>query len=277
MDKLCTDIRCGKVSREECESLVRSLVHTYPELVNQTVCENKLSGTYAYVLNFHRVQVFLEDGSKSPHSFKVVKLGMSTESLTNRVVYQGRQYALKNAWVQPRIPGFDRKDKKNTLSMMKKTHVTSDQFADFVRECHKTFPDMVFVSPGLVADESKLRDLYGTRIGLWKLDKACLDRFFDGHFVKSAVVTKKGIIKANGGWKIWLTEREDSPGVSNYSTGPSEYFLMREQDIKDCKTRFLRRKPLCKKKYTSEYALPHKCIIHRSKKDKRPMVLVRPK
>ena len=275
MEKLCADIRDKKISEEECKSLVYSLAYAYPDLVNKTICENRLSGTYAYVLNFHRVQVFLKDGTRSPHSFKVVKLGMSTESLTNRVVYQGRQYVLKNAWVQPRIPGFNRKDRKHTLSRMKKTYVTSDQFAEFVRDRHKLFPDMVFVAPGLVADESNLRNRYGTRIGRWKMDERYLDRFFSGSFDRSGVVTKDGIIQSNGGWKIWLTEREDSPGVSNYSTGPSEFFLMRDIDIEDCKKKFLEGKPLSKK-YTSTYTLPYKCIIHRSKEDKRPLVLLRP-
>jgi hypothetical protein len=192
------------------------------------------------------------------------------------VIGQGRGYVIKNAWVQPRIPGFNPKDRKHTLSRMKKTYVTSGQFADFVRDRHKLFPDMVFVAPGLVADESNLRNRYGTRIGRWKMDKRCLSRFFDGEFDQSGVVTKEGVIQSGGGWKIWLTEREDSPGVSDHSPGPSEYFLMRIQDIEDCKKRFLKGRPLSKT-YTSIYTLPHKCIIHRSEEDTKPLILLCPK
>jgi hypothetical protein len=272
------------ISEEECAPLVRALIETYPDLVNGVVCENNLSGMYAYELNFYRVQAFLADGTPSKETFKVVKLGMSTESLTNRIVVQARDYVNKNAWVQPRIPGFDPKDRKHTLSMMKKTYVTSERFAEFVRKSIETFPDMVFVAPGLVADETSLRERYGVRIGRWKLEKKCLKHFFDGAFDPYSVVTKEdGVIKAKGGWKIWLTQREDSPGVTNHSPGPSEYFLMRVQDIHDCRERFLQGKKLnetrqdVKSYYTSSYEIPHKCIIHRSETDGKPLVLLRPK
>lgn len=283
IDGLCILIRNMRVTEEDAVPIVRTLIETYPDLVNGTVCENNLSGMYAYVLNFYRVDVFLADGSICPDTFKVVKLGMSTESLTNRVVGQGRVYVLRNAWIQPRIPGFDLKDRVHTLSMMKQTYVTSDSFAEFVREEHETFPDMVFVAPGLVADETHLRERYGIRIGKWELDKDCLDRFFDGEFQHSSVVTSDNIIKAGGGWKIWLTYRGPGyPGVDNYSPGPSEYFLMRVQDIEDCKRRFLKGEKLVDTRkdptsdYTSMYKVPHKCIIHRSDSDEKPLILLKP-
>jgi len=280
--ELCNGIRGMRVSEEDAVPIVRTLIETYPDLVNGTVCENNLSGMYAYVLGFHRVDVFLEGGTVCPDRFKVVKLGMSTESLTNRVVGQGRAYVNKNAWVQPRIPGFDKEDRVHTLSMMKKTYVTSERFAEFVKDNHEVFPDMVFVAPGLVADETHLRDRYGIRIGKWKLDAHCLDRFFDGDFDRTGVVTADGIIKAKGGWKIWLTVREGSEGVSNYSPGPSEYFLMRTQDIDDCSKRFLKGEKLTDTRkdatsyYTSMYERPVKCIIHRWEGDDKPLILLDP-
>ncbi len=280
--KICKCIKKNQLSSEEACQLSKILIEYFPEVVGRDMFDNDLSGMYAYVLNFHKVKVYMKDGTLSKCKWKVVKLGMSKESLTNRLINQCRGYYTTDACVKPKIPGFMIPFKGYSLSNIKKQYPTAKKFADYVKLHNDIYKDMIFIYPGLITDETHLRKRYGICIGKWILETECLNNFFDGDFDVNGVVFDNGTIKSKGGWKIWMTSGPGKIGVSSYSPGPSEYFLMREEDIDDCKQRFLNGEYLTSTRndpasdYTSLYSHPIKCIIYRWDGDDKPLVLLYP-
>lgn len=271
-------IQDGKVKEEEISALASAILTKFPDLITGLSCENVLSGTYAYVVPFYDVEVSNENDLKTD-VWKVVKIGMSKNSLTKRLTDQSRGYANKKAWVIPKIPGYDPNEEKIKLGKLKKTYITSKSLENYVRENDKLYVDMVYIAPGQIADEDKVRERFGIPIGMWKVEKNCLENFFEGDFDRMGVVHSDGVIKASGGWKIWMTVREDGQGKTDYDPGPSEYCLMKEKDIKDLKTRFMNQQSLYSMRkdsateYTKQYPKIKQCRISRYKNDKRPLVL----
>ena len=256
------------------------LARRYSEDLKNCLLQNRVSGLYAFVVPFHKVMVFTKDGRISKYDWCVVKLGQSTKGLVTRIIQQSRQYVTKRAWVAPVIPGNGGKEEKMSLKEMKEKFKYSEDLAEYIRGNINIYKDMVFVSPGLVADEDNMRNNIGIQIGKWKLQKDCLKNFFDGDFDHSGVVYDDGTIKAGGGWKIWMTERKYSQGVASWSPGPQEYFLMRKKDIHICRKKFLQGHNLrdisinCVKQYSTRKCKPQMCKIFRSVNDKKPLVLL---